>query len=82
MLAVWALSVSMLPHESLMRADSWFITSMVRPTTCWPSSARPRASLECCEASAAFWAISWAAAPSWLMAAATLLVRLACWSAL
>ncbi|MCY1381599.1 hypothetical protein D9M69_695260 [compost metagenome] len=55
---------------------------MVCSTTCWPSAARLRASLECWEARAAFWAISWAAAPSSLMAAATLLVRLDCWSAL
>ncbi|MNH29296.1 hypothetical protein D3C79_895210 [compost metagenome] len=82
MLTVLLLRVSMLPHESLILADSCCIAAMVLSTTCWPSSARLRASLECCEARAAFWAISWAAAPSWLIAAATLLVREACWSEL
>ncbi len=72
----------MFTHDSLIFPDSSFIALMVCCTTFWPSLARPLASLDCCEVRAAFWAISWAAAPSSLIAAATLSVRLACWSEL
>ncbi|MCY1178149.1 hypothetical protein D9M68_611050 [compost metagenome] len=82
MFTVLLFSVSMLPQEARIFPDSSFIAAMVRSTTWRPSSARVRAEEACCEASAALRAISWAAAPSSLIAAATLLVRLACSSEL
>ncbi len=78
MSTVLALSVSICRQESLIFAESSRIAAMLRSTTWRPSSASPLAPLACCEASAALRAISWAAAPSSLIAAATLLVRLAC----
>ena len=75
MFTVLSLSTSMLAQEALILPDSSFITSIVRCTTWRPSSACCRADEACCEASQALWAISCAAAPSWLIAAATLLVR-------
>ncbi|MNP55916.1 hypothetical protein D3C76_1506000 [compost metagenome] len=78
MFTVFTFSTSILVHESLIFADRRCRLPMASPTTCWPSTTRPRAALECWEANAAFWAISWVAAPSSLIAAATLLVRLAC----
>ncbi|MNQ74197.1 hypothetical protein D3C85_889510 [compost metagenome] len=75
MFTVLSLSTSMLAQEALILPDSSFITSIVRCTTWRPSSACCRADEACCEASEALWAISCAAAPNWLIAAATLLVR-------
>ncbi|MCY1533298.1 hypothetical protein D9M68_686200 [compost metagenome] len=82
MFTVLLFSVSMLPQEARIFADNSFIAEMVCSTTWRPSSARVRAEEAWCEASAALRAISWAAAPSSLIAAATLLVRLACSSEL
>ncbi|MNC60474.1 hypothetical protein D3C75_1103550 [compost metagenome] len=82
MLTVLLFSVSMCALEVTIRSDRRFIAAMLRSTTCCPSSASNRAELACCEAWAALPAISWAAAPSSLMAAATLLVRLDCSSEL
>ena len=82
MFTVLPLSDSIWPLDVPSICDSCCMELMLRSTTCWPSVARPRASLACCEAWAALRAISWAAAPSSLMAAATLLVRLACSSEL
>ena len=72
------LSTSMWLLDAWIFSDSSPIATRVRSTMPCPSSASRRASLACSEASAALRAISWAAAPSSLMAAATLSVRAAC----
>ncbi len=82
MFTVRLLRASMLAQEALIFSESSFIARMVCSTTCLPSSAWWLASDAWCEASAALRAISWAAAPSSLIAAATLLVRLDCSSEL
>ncbi len=82
MFTVRLLRASMLAQEALIFSESSFIARMVCSTTCLPSSAWWLASEAWCEASAALRAISWAAAPSSLIAAATLLVRLDCSSEL
>ncbi len=82
MSTVLASSASISALDALIFSDSSRMAAMFCWTTSRPSSASWRAPLACSEASAALRAISWAAAPSSLMAAATLLVRLACSSEL
>ncbi|MCY1444375.1 hypothetical protein D9M71_608420 [compost metagenome] len=50
MFTVLLLSDSMLLLEALSMFDSLFIAAILRSTTCWPSSARLRASLAWLEA--------------------------------